>query len=101
MEPIKTLFNQTIDNRSLSNHGLIFDTKNRDTERGEMMKYFLSRLNPSRISSGFPKLNYGRMGKILQGIPTKDLYYLKSVCDMSTDFSKRFWWELNPKNHKK
>jgi len=39
-----------------------------------------------------------RMGKILEKIPTKDLYYLKRICDDAKNFSKKFWWELNPKN---
>jgi hypothetical protein len=41
----------------------------------------------------------GRMGRLLVAIPTQDLYYLKSVCEKSKDFSKKFWWEINPKNH--
>ena len=40
-----------------------------------------------------------RMGKILEGIPTKDLYYLKRVCDDAGNFSKKFWWLLDPKKH--
>jgi hypothetical protein len=71
----------------------------RVTERGELMKYFLDRLNPSRLRDGLPKLTMGRMGKILEQIPTKDLYYLKRICDDSANFSKRFWWELDPKKH--
>ena len=43
------------------------------------------------------------LGKILEAIPTNDLYYLKSVCDQAAargnDFSKRFWWEVDPKKH--
>lgn len=75
--------------------------KNTDqrTERGELMRYFLGQINPSRITAGFPKMNYGRLGRMLQGIETKDLYYLKRVCDDSTNFSKRFFWEINPKKH--
>lgn len=73
--------------------------KNRETERGEMMRYFLSQLNPSRVSDGLPPISMGRMGKMLEKIPTKDLYYLKSVCEKAQNFSKKFWWEINPKNH--
>lgn len=71
----------------------------RATERGEMMRFFMDRLNPSRIQSGLPKLTMPRMGRLLEKIPTKDLYYLKTVCMQSKDFSKKFWWEINPKNH--
>jgi hypothetical protein len=40
-----------------------------------------------------------RMGKILEGIPTADLYYLQSVCTKAKNFSKKFWWEVDPKKH--
>jgi len=74
--------------------------KVRMTERGEMMRYFLKRINPSRVNDGLQAITMARMGKILEQIPTKDLYYLKRVCDDSKNFSKKFWWEVNPKNHK-
>ncbi|MBC7836617.1 hypothetical protein H7X87_02455 [Acetobacteraceae bacterium] len=73
--------------------------KERATERGELMQYFLEKLNRSRVRDGYPALTLPRMGKTLQAIPTKDLYYLKSVCDQASDFSKKFWWEVNPKKH--
>ncbi|MBI4088183.1 hypothetical protein HY418_02245 [Candidatus Kaiserbacteria bacterium] len=71
-------------------------SNSRVTERGELMKYFMERLNVSRVSDGLPPLNMGRMGKLLEKIPTKDLYYLKRVCDDARNFSKKFWYELNP-----
>ena len=67
------------------------------TERGELMRYFCGQLNPSRERDGLPTIAMGRMGKLLQNIPTKDLYYLKRVCDEAGNFSKKFWWELKPK----
>lgn len=75
--------------------------KNQDknTERGELMRKFLTHLNPPRIMKRLPPLNYGRMGKLLQNIPTKDLYYFLKVCEDSKNFSARFWWELDPKKH--
>lgn len=73
--------------------------RDRATERGELMKYFMERLNYSRKRDGLPPLTMARMGRLLQAIPTPDLYYLKSVCDQSKDFSKKFWWEINPKKH--
>ena len=73
--------------------------KERATERGEMMKYFVERLNAGRARDGYPPLGLPRMGRLLLAIPTKDLYYLKSVCEQSKDFSKKFWWEINPKKH--
>ena len=73
--------------------------KSRATERGELMKFFTRHLNYTRAQDGLPKLTMGRMGKILEGIPTKDLYYLKSVCSSAKNFSKKFWWEIDPKKH--
>jgi hypothetical protein len=73
--------------------------KKRDTERGELMQFFMLRLNQARLRDGLPKLTMPRMGKVLEAIPTKDLYYLKTVCMQAKDFSKKFWWEINPKNH--
>jgi len=75
--------------------------KEKATERGEMMKYFTDRLNPGRVRDGYPPLSLPRMGRLLVAIPTKDLYYLRSVCEQSKDFSKKFWWEINPKKHEK
>lgn len=72
----------------------------RATERGELMKFFCTALNVSRKRDELPLITMGRMGKILEGIPTKDLYYLKRVCSDSPNFSKRFWWEIDPRKHK-
>ena len=79
--------------------------KGRATERGELLQYFMKKLNIARGKDGLPALTMARMGKTLQAIPTEDLYYLKSVCDESdkrggiSAFSKKFWWEVNPKKH--
>lgn len=81
--------------------GQLKNTKSRlrQTERGELMQYFIDRINPGRIRDGLPKIAMARMGKILEQIPTKDLYYLKRICDDSPNFSKRFFYELDPKKH--
>jgi len=69
------------------------------TERGELMQYFRQRLNFERVKDGYPAITMARIGMLLARIPTKDLYYLKKVCDDAPHFSKKFWWELNPKKH--
>lgn len=67
------------------------------------MRYFMDKLNFARVRDGMPPLTMGRMGRVLVAIPTKDLYYLKSVCDDSDKrggidaFSKKFWWEVKPR----
>ena len=70
--------------------------KTRVTERGELMEYFCAELNKSRVRDGLRVITMGRMGKMLENIPTKDLYYMKRVCDDAQNFSKKFWYLLNP-----
>jgi len=82
--------------------------KDKATERGELMQYFMQKLNRSRGRDGLPALTMPRMGRVLVAIPTKDLYFLKSVCDdaenrsgSSDAFSKKFWWEVKPRKEEK
>ena len=79
--------------------------RDKATERGELMRYFMLELNKGRKRDGLELLTMPRMGKIFELIPTKDLYYLKSVCDDAAsrghEFSKRFWWELKPREAQK
>lgn len=73
--------------------------KSRKTERGELMRFFTRHLNHSRVADGHAPITMARMGAILEGIPTGDLYYLQSVCTKAKNFSKKFWWEVDPKKH--
>lgn len=79
--------------------------KSRMTERGELMRYFKAELNRSRQRDGLELLTMPRMGKIFETLSVKDLYYLKSICDQHQerggDFSKKFWFEIDPKKHTK
>lgn len=83
--------------------GAVRPKKEKATERGELMRYFMDKLNMARRRDGLGALTMGRMGRLLVAIPTKDLYYLKSVCDDSDkrggidSFSKKFWWEVKPR----
>lgn len=65
------------------------------------MRYFCEQLNRSRVADGLSKISMGRMGKMLEKIPTKDLYYIKRVCDDAQNFSKKFWYLLNPEKYEK
>lgn len=58
-----------------------FQTKSKETERGELMVYFCKKLNVGRKEKGLKDISMGRMGRMLEGIPTADLYYIKSCCD--------------------
>jgi hypothetical protein len=71
----------------------------RRTERGDLLDEFLRRLKPTWDAKRFGELTVPRLAKKLQGIDTKDLYYLKSVCEDSKSYAKRFFWEINPNKH--
>lgn len=73
--------------------------RKRLTERGELMKFFLRHLNYARKQDGLAPMTMAHLGTVLEQIPTKDLYYLKSVCSKAKHFSKTFWWELDPTKH--
>ncbi len=73
--------------------------RKRLTERGELMRFFLRHLNYARKQDGLAAMTMAHLGTVLEQIPTKDLYYLKSVCSQAKNFSKTFWWELDPKKH--
>ena len=73
--------------------------RKRKTERGELMRFFQRHLNYSRKKDGLPPITMAHLGVVLEKIPTADLYYLKSVCMQAKNFSKKFWWELDPTKH--
>ena len=73
--------------------------KSKKTERGELLVYFCGRLNESRERDGLKPLSVGRVARLTQGLSVRDLYYLKSVCEKAKHFSKKFWWEIDPKKH--
>jgi hypothetical protein len=73
--------------------------RKRLTERGEIMRFFLRHLNIARKEDGLPAMTMAHLGTVLEQIPTQDLYYLKTVCSQAKNFSKRFWWELDPNKH--
>lgn len=73
--------------------------KKRLTERGELMRFFLRHLNHARTKDGLAPMTMAHLGVVLEQIPNADLYYLKSVCSQAKNFSKTFWWELDPEKH--
>ena len=73
--------------------------KNRDTERGELLKSFLANIQTTCDSKKFGKLTIARLAVKITGIPTKDLYYLKRVCEDSKNYGKRFFYELSENKH--
>ncbi len=68
--------------------------QNRVTERGDLFKTFLSHLNPPRKEKGLRPLTYARLGRIFEGVPTSDLYYLDSVCRQAKNYSSMWWFKV-------
>jgi hypothetical protein len=70
----------------------------RESERGEMYDYFLSALNPPRLKDGYPPLTHARLGYLLVGVPTKDLYALRSKMESAMNRKHNpgpvFWKEI-------
>jgi hypothetical protein len=62
-------------------HNLPRPNKSRETRRGTLILGFLARLNPSRIEKGIPSYTYGRLARMLKGIPDARLEVIKGNCD--------------------
>lgn len=75
---------------------LITKDESRVTERGELFKTFLGHLNPPRKEKKLRPLTYARLGRIFEGVPTQDLYYLDSVCRQAKNYSAMFWHKTKP-----
>lgn len=69
------------------------------SERDEQLEIFLARLNASRVSDGFPKYTYGRLGTMLKraGYKSDDLYALAKRCDGYRSFGAGFHHQLKPR----
>lgn len=68
----------------------------RETQRGQFLEYFLTKINPDRLRGGYPPLTMGRMVKMLEKVPTGDLHAFQKQCDQAKHFSKYFFWALRP-----
>jgi len=66
------------------------------SEREEQLDIFLARLNASRITDGYPKLTHARLAKMLERIPTGDLYAIYKKCETYRSFGAGLNFELKP-----
>lgn len=76
--------------------------KSNQTERGELLRYFLQTLNQSREKSGYKNLTFPRVAHLLQGQDVPTLYYMKS-CMKDRDLEaacKFFYWSIRPETEK-
>ena len=71
--------------------GYKIDSKvTRVTERGELLTYFLSMMNPLRVKSGYKGWNIKQIGYFLSVFGTGDLYVLKRKCMESKNYGACF-----------
>lgn len=78
-------------------------SRGRETERGELLAYFCNTVNAERDGKKYRKIGIPYIAAKVQGIPTPDLYYMKSVM---TDKVRRgqsgarwFFWSINSQKH--
>lgn len=64
--------------------------KTRRTERGDLLSYFLERMNPLRLKGGYKVWTIGQVGYFLSIFRTGDLYSLRIKCDQAKNFGKTF-----------
>lgn len=95
MEPIANLLPRTLPKPAADD---------RRTERGEWLQKFCDRLNPERLKAPpqfkLKPLTIPRMARLLEQVPTGDLYAFWRDCERAKHFSKYFWWSLDAKKHK-
>ena len=72
--------------------------KQATSERAELYRMFLQKLNPPRIKAKLQPLTGARLGYLLEGIPTADLYALDSKCSQATGYSQMWWTIVKPKS---
>jgi len=77
--------------------GVVKKEKKRITERGELLTYFMERINSDGGLNGKP-VNIPYIAYKLTGIDTKDLYFIKSSADQFNGvWSKAFFGMLKIK----
>lgn len=64
--------------------------KTRRTERGDLLSYFLERMNPERLKGGYRVWTIKQIGYFLSIFRTGDLYSLRMKCDRANKFGACF-----------
>ena len=71
------------------------------TERGDLLQFFLDKLNAARKGTKYKPLTPAALAVKLSHLKLPDLYYLKSSClDAEREgkpFSAIFWWSIKSK----
>lgn len=66
--------------------------KSRRSERGDLLDYFLEKINLSRVGTNFKPMTKSGMAYLLSVYTTEQLYHLRFKCDKASNFAKCFWW---------
>ena len=76
------------------------DTAIKVTERGELLRFFITELNKTR-KPPYKPLTFPRMAKLVDHLSTQDLYFCKSsMLDLERNgknASAWFYWSIKPK----
>lgn len=70
------------------------------SERSELVKRFIDKLNTNRVDNGFKKLpaSFYAIKMADAGLKeVSDLYWFYRYCEDGRDFSKTWWWSLKVK----
>lgn len=67
------------------------------SERDELLGIFVAKLNAGNIADGYPKTTHARVAKMLEGIPTGDLYATFKRCSEYRKFGAGLRYELKPR----
>ncbi len=73
------------------------------SERAEIVKKFVDRLNSQRQQDGFKVLpaSFYAIKMAQAKLSTNDLYWFYRYCDEAQSFSKCWWWSLRPQEEQK
>lgn len=67
--------------KKLSDFKQYVQTKTRNTERGDLLVYFVQKINAERDGKKYKKVKIPYVAGKLTGFELRDLYYIKSICD--------------------
>ena len=87
IQPISNLFG----------HIVLESKRTHRSERGDLITYFLEKINSDRDGVKYKKLTVSYMAHKLSLYTTPQLYYLRIKCDEAKSFSKCFWFFANNK----
>ena len=72
-------------------------TTKANSERGELIERFVTRLNASRVAGGYKALGAGYYASKMSHIATEDLYPFYKKLESARSFSSLWWHYCCPK----